>query len=452
MLASFVARHPLWTGAFATALIAWGSCNDEFSHAVDGWPNAGVKVLGRLAPLPLDWILIVAGVALLCWVWWTMAPSDDPTRKRPSVWATLAAWGAPLLLAPPTLSADAVLYADLGWIRGLGLSPYTTALATAGGPYAAQVDPLWAGHGVAYPPLTLLLDQGVVALAAAQPYWGYIAMRLPALAAVAVMAWIVPKLAAALGVSPERAVWLGVVNPMLIVHFIGGAHNDAPMVAVTLLAIWLVVAVPRAWTSLLVAPILVGLAMALKQQAGLAVLAVAGLPVAAQLASLPLARRVWTLGWRSAIAGVVTLGTFVGVSFATGLGLGWTKWLDLMGLTGTPAPFSILGKGGAVLLTALGLDPSGFVRVIGLLANATLLAVLAWIVIRFADRPLAALAWASLALAVLGQSLHPWYTPWSFALLALIPLTAKQHKWVTWFLMAFVTWNAIQTVVWHSMP
>jgi hypothetical protein len=446
-------RHPAALGSLATGLIALGSCNDEFSHAADGWPNTVVKALGRLVPLPLDWILIVAGVILLCGVWWGLRPGPDVGAARSrNPWTLLGAWSLPLLLAPPTLSADPVLYADLGWIMGRGLNPYVTGLATAGGPYAAQVDQLWAGHGVAYPPLTLLLDQGLVAAAGAHPYWGAIAMRLPALLAVAVIVWLVPTVAGMLGVSVRRAVWLGVLNPMLVVHFIGGAHNDALMVALTLVSLWLVLRWRGTGVSLVAAPFVLGVAMALKQQAGLAVLAVAGLPIAAELARLPLARRLWSLGWRSTVAACVALGTFLAISFASGLGLGWTRWLDLMGLTGTPAPFSILGKGGALLIGLAGGDPSGFVKVVGVIANLTLVAVLAWIIVRFSDRPLAAFAWASLALAVLGQSLHPWYTPWSFLLLGLVSLTAKQNLWVTRFLLAFVVWNSIQTVVWHSMP
>ena len=170
-------------------------------------------------------------------------------------------------------------------------------------------------------------------------------MRLPAIVSVVAMLLLVPRIAALIGVPERGAVWLGVLNPLLLLHFIGAAHNDAPMVAITLAAIWVACRWPGRVTSLLVGPVLVGLAMAFKQQGGLAVIAVAGLPVAARLAALPLGRRLWLLGWRTAIATVVTLVTFVLVSLATGLGFGWLQWLDLMGLAGTPAPLALLSKG-----------------------------------------------------------------------------------------------------------
>ena len=60
------------------------------------------------------------------------------------------------------------------------------------------------------------------------------------------------------------------------------AHNDTLMAGVVVSALWLSVqTVPRISASLVLAPIVIGLAMALKQQAGLAVLAAAGLPPAA---------------------------------------------------------------------------------------------------------------------------------------------------------------------------
>lgn len=440
----------LWIGLLGTALLAWGSCSNEFSHAPEGWPNSTVQALGALVPVPIDRVVMIIGVLLLVYAWWTLRPvrGDTPTNTA----LTLAVWSLPLLLVPPVLSNDAVLYADLGWTLGQGFNPYEVGLATSGGPFAEQVDPLWAGHGVAYPPLTLRLAELVVAVTGAHPYWSVVAFRLPAIAAIVVMMVAIPRMAGLLGIPRRGALWLGVLNPLLLIHFIGGAHNDAPMVAVTLLAIWLTLRIGNGWVSLGAAPVLVGIAMALKQQGGLAVVAVAGLPVAAMLASLPPARRLWLLGWRTAVATAVTLTSFVVVSLASGLGFGWTAWLDLMGIAGTPAPLSLLTKGGLLLTEAVGGDPATFLLVAGVVSNLVLVGVLAWVGVRFADRPLSLLAWASLALAILSQSMHPWYLPWSLALLGLVPLTRTQRRWVFGFAIAFVVWNTIQTVLWHQVP
>jgi hypothetical protein len=109
-----------------------------------------------------------------------------------------------------------------------------------------------------------------------------------------------------------------------------------------------------------------------------------------------------------------------------------------------------LAKLGGLIAAALGGSYTGFLVVAGLVGTAILLIVLIWIVVRFSDRPLAVVAWGSLAIAVLGQALHPWYLPWSLALLGLIPLTRRQRYAVFGLAIAFCIWNAVQTVIWHG--
>lgn len=444
-------RSPgVWVGFVGSIAVGWGSCHPEFSFDPNGWPAAVVNQLGRAAALPWDRVLIVVGVLALVWGWWRIRPTA--TRAPVHTATTLALWSLPLLLVPPVLSPDATLYADLGWTLHSGANPYLVGLAASGGPFVGQVDQLWAGSGVAYPPLTLLLTQFLGALTGFHPYWTVVAMRLPAIVAVAAMAWLVPRIATLVGVPARGAVWLGVLNPLLVLHFVGGAHNDAPMVAASLAAVWVAVRWPGRWAHFIVAPLLVGLAMSLKQQGGLTVIAVAGLPVAASLVTLPLAKRLWLLGWRTAVVTAVAGFGFAAISLASGLGFGWTGWLDLMGLASTPAPLAMIAKLGAMIVAAAGGSPTSFLILAGRITTAILLIVLIWIVVHFSDRPLSAVAWGSLAVAVLGQALHPWYLPWSLALLGLIPLTRRQRYAVFGLAIAFCVWNAIQTVIWHGQP
>ncbi|HQZ00758.1 MAG TPA: polyprenol phosphomannose-dependent alpha 1,6 mannosyltransferase MptB [Propionicimonas sp.] len=438
----------VWVGVLGSLAVAWGSCHPEFSPSAYGWPSDVVNAIGEAAPIPANRVLIVVGTILLTWAWWHVRP----TREREPVHAglTMLLWSLPLLLVPPVLSPDAVLYADLGWTLHSGHSPYEVGLATSGGPFAAWVDPLWAGSGVAYPPLSLRLNQVVVTASGMHPYWSVIAMRVPVLLSVATMGWLVPRIASLLGRPVRGAVWLAVLNPLLLLHFIGAGHNDAPMVALSLAAIWVVCRWPHWWASFLAGPVVVALAMAFKQQGGLTVVAVAGLPVAASLASATSLRRLWLLAWRTALATAVTLVAFVGISLVSGLGFGWLEWLDLMGLAGTPAPLALLSKGGALVWQAAGGSYTGFLIVAGRIGTLILLAVLAWICVRFANRPLEVVAWGSLAIAVLGQALHPWYLPWSLALLGLVPLNRRRRYWVFGFAIAFCIWNALQTVIWHG--
>ena len=438
----------VWAGLLGTALVAWGSTHPEYSFS-GTWESPAILALAALVPIPVNRVMIGAGTALLTWAWWRLRPTRSATPPRAAL--VLALWSLPLLLAPPVLSNDAVLYADLGWMRLQDLDPYEVGLAGGGGPFAHQVDPLWAGQTVAYPPLAIVVHAAVVGAPGAHPFWSIAAMRIPVLLALAVLAWVLPRIAEQVGLAPRVAAWLGLLNPLLVLHLVGGAHNDAPMVAVSLLAVYLVLRRPTAWMSLLAAPARVGVAMALKQQGGLTVIAVAGLPVAAALAASPLPRRLWLLGWRTAIATAVTVTTFTAICLGSGLGFGWVGGLDLMGRAPTPAPLALLAKGVTAVAGWNGADPDAVLAVAGQVGTGILLAVLAWIVIAFADRPLAAVAWGSLAVAVLGQALHPWYLPWSLALLALIPLTRPQRRWVYGAAVGFVNWNAVQTAIWHGV-
>ena len=442
---------PAWIGIVGTALIGWGSCNPEFAFNPDGWPSDLVNTVGLALPVPWDRIAIVAGVLALVVAWWLARPAADAPVERRRLLTLLAIWSVPLLLVPPVLSADAVLYADLGWIVNLGLNPYQVGLGGAGGPYAPHVDPLWAGNGVAYPPLALLTDAAVVRLVGFAVYPGIIAMRLPVLISLAVVAWVLPRLARRFDLDPARTVWWGLANPLVVVHFVGGAHNDAMMVAVALVGLWVALSRPGWAWSLLAGPAVIGVAMAFKQQAGLAVIACAGVPVAAELARRPIVRRLTLLATRTILATLVAAGVFVAISLASGLGFGWTKWLSLMGKAGTAAPFSVIAQVGEGLIERFGGDPTGWLAAVGTISTLTLLATLAWVTIRFAARPLALVAWGSLAVSGLGQSMHPWYIPWSLALLSLVALSRRQFGWVTAFAVVFVVWNAIQTVVWHGV-
>ncbi len=451
-------------GALASLLIAWGSAHEEFSFHRWGWLEPIITAIGGTLPMPLNRLVIIAGVAGLSALWWLLRPRPGVTPvERPRL--LLALWALPLLWAPPVLSGDAVLYADSGWIENRGFSVYGSGLGSAFGPFGEAVDGLWRGSGVAYPALSLVVNQLVVAATGNHPYWSVVAMRVPALIGVALIAATLGRIARHLRpADPDaagRAAWWALLNPLLVVHFIGGAHNDALMAGVSLAAIWVaVVAAERARAGAspaltgvllwLVAPALVGVAMALKQHGGLTVLAVAGVPIAAELARTPLGPRLLRLGVRTAGATAVAVATFVAISLATGKGFGWIAWLSLMGTAGTPAPFGLLSQHGGDLLAWLGADPAGFRAVVALVSNVVLLAVLAWIVIRFSDRPVAALGWGVLALAALGQSMHPWYIPWGVAVLGAAALTRRQGGWVAGFVIVFVVWNAIQTVIWHG--
>ena len=425
----------VWVGFAGSLLIGAGAFSTSFSHNPDGWATRWATQVGDALSRPVASWLILLGLIALCLGWWLLRPAGAP--GRPHALTVGALWSAPLLIVPPVLSADPFLYADLGWIMKWGVDPYAVGLTGAGGPYAPWVDDFWAGNGVAYPPLSLEVNRIAIELVGAHPYWGVIAQRVPALIGVALVMWSLPRLAAVVGVEAGRAEWLGVLNPLLIVHFVGGAHNDALMTGVVMLALWLATRRIRfVSASLVLAPVVVGLAMGLKQQSGLAVIATAGLPILAPLARLPLAQRVAVLGWRSAVGGVIALATFVVTSLATGLGFGWVDWMSQMSRARTMTLGILISDlfGGGPEVTA-----AAFLAV-GLLSAAALAVLL----IRRSDRPVTIVAWGSLLVLFLSQALHPWYLGLTLVLLALVPLRRTTQAWVIWVLFGYLIAYAIQ--------
>ena len=425
----------VWIGFVGSVLVGVGACSNGFSFNPLGW---GVGAIARLAEAighDTGKLLVATGCVLLSAGWLLMLPRSG--RALPArLWLL---WAAPLVVVPPVMSGDPFLYADLGWIMAHGGNPYVNVLGSFGGPFEPFVDDFWAGNGVAYPPLALEINRLMVQLSGMHPYWGVIAQRLPALVGVGLLAIFLPRLADRLGTDRDWAIWLGVLNPVTIVHLIGGAHNDTLMAGVVVSALWLSMqTVPRISASLVLAPIVIGLAMALKQQAGLAVVAAAGMPVAARLAQLPWLQRMLVLGWRTAVATIVALGTFVAVSLATGLGFGWTAWLSQMGRARTMT----LSVAIADAFAWTGHDVTALAHALLAAAAAIGLAVL---LLTRPERPLEVTAWGSLLVVFIGQALHPWYVGLSLALLALLPLGRIAARWVVFvtigYLMAYALTN-----------
>ncbi len=422
-------------GLVGSVLVGIGACSKGFSFNPDGWGVGPIAALAQAVDRNTGNLLGPLGCLALSVGWLAIMPR--PGAQLPG-WLWLV-WSAPVLLVPPVMSGDPFLYADLGWIMANGGNPYVNVLGSFGGPFEPFVDRFWAGNGVAYPPLALEINRLAAQLGGMHPYWGVVAQRVPAVLGVALIAYFLPKLAERVGVDRAWAGWLGVLNPITIVHLIGGAHNDTLMAGVVVFAVWLSLQhVPRVSAGLVLAPVMIGVAMALKQQAGLAVIAAAGLPVAARLARLPHLQRIAVLGWRTAVAAVVALLTFVAISLVTGLGFGWTLWLSQMGRARTLTASVAI----ADAFAWTGTDVTG-------LAN-TLIAVLAVggvaaLLLLLPERPLSVTAWGSLMVLFIGQALHPWYVGLSLALLALLPLSRLAARWVVFstigYLMAYCANN-----------
>lgn len=338
-----------------------------------------------------------------------------------------AVWGAPLLFARPLFSGDVYSYQAQGVIAALGLDPYRLgplAALGAGSPVTQQVSVYWQDTPAPYGPVWLAISRTIARVSAADPVVMLLLYRLVAVAGVVLVAWALPRLARRMGVSPPFAVWLGLLNPLVLWHFVAGAHNDALMMGLVLAGMELALGgLARGGSARLVA----GLAV-LTVAANIKVVAAAAvLVVGASLASR-----------RGAVRGVVVVLGCAALSVllgaVTGLGLGWIGTLgDSAHLHSWLAPTNQLGflVGGLGLLAGAHVTSQAIAvvvqlgAVLGLAAGAWLL----WAVFRGRLHPLTGLGLMFAAMVVTGPVVQPWYLLWMILPLAacgrpLVVLTA----------------------------
>lgn len=384
----------VWTGALGSTLLATVASSNVFSESSNGWPWPPMRDFGELVSPAVALVCLGLGFVALTLGWWSLRPMSG--NEAVNGYLVLALWSLPLLIVPPLLSPDAFLYADLAWIQHQGANPYMVGVGTMGGPYVDQLDAIWIGFGVAYPPLAVRAHYLATAVMGFDPYWGMVGQRLLAMAGVGLIAAFLPSLARSVRGSSRWAVWFGVLNPIIILECVGGAHNDALMVGVVVLGLWLATRTFRfVSASLVVAPMVIGIGMCLKPQAGLAALGAAMLPVAGSVLALPLKQRLALIWWRPVVASLVAIGTFTLVSLATGLAFGWTRWLGVMGRA---------KSSWSNLLVAVGAE-----GVVSIALPVVAGLALVWLILLCHHKPIRCIALGSVLVAFMGQILHPWY-------------------------------------------
>lgn len=227
-------------------------------------PPAVVDVLPQGAPvLVVAWNLGLTAV-VLAWLGF----GRRLWRGEDVGWRTLRTAGlvtaAPLLLANPLMSRDLWAYAAQARIAAAGLDPYRVSPLRFGDVTMRNVSARWVDTTSPYGPLWTFVGRWLEPLFGTHQVLGVLLLRLPAALGFVLLAFAVPALARRVGASPTTATWLAVANPLVVLHGVGGGHNDTLMVG--LLAVGLLVAVsagPR-WRALLLAGLLVGAAAAVK--------------------------------------------------------------------------------------------------------------------------------------------------------------------------------------------
>jgi hypothetical protein len=327
-----------------------------------------------------------------------------------AVWLAIFALIVAFAAAPVLLSHDVYSYVDyarLGVVHGL--DPYTYP------PAAAPFDPAyarvtWIDATSAYGPLFTLATYPLAWL----PVWLAVA-TLKAVAALSVLAiaLLVARIAPARGVSPLAAAAFVALNPLVLVHVVGCAHNDAlAMLLTTAGAAALLSAGEATAGAAFIA------AFAIKAPAALAapfalLSAARSQPfpqrgvekVAIGRGREPAARMLAGVGVAAAAIGLAAFAAF-----------GWS-WLDAIGLAGENQHRTSHMSIPITLARITGLDPTA-VRAASIALFAIAFVYLLLRTWQGADW-LRNAAWASFALLLATAWLLPWYLIWTLPLVAL---------------------------------
>jgi len=336
-------------------------------------------------------------------------------------------WSIPLFLGPPIFSRDVYSYAALGRMVNLHLNPYHVGPAWLGSSnFALPVSSAWLNTHSPYGPLFIGVSAALVRIGGSSIVNAVFLLRGIELGGMAMIAYALPKLARNADKDPARAIWLGVCNPLVLVHFIGGAHNDALMLGLILVGL---VAASEGRPGVGVA--LCILAAAIKAPAGLGALFIAVESVRA----LPPNRRWRAIGRFTGIAAA----TFAVVTWMTRLGWGWLGALGVPGsnhllLTPTTAfahLFSdVVGHDDAVLT---------FIRILGYLVTLVGVTYLLWRAPKIGTTRALGLALA--IVVAFGPIVLPWYALWGVVVLAAAGRRIERGFAIfACLLLSFVVW------------
>src|SRR6188508_1929986 len=216
--------------------------------------------------LVLSSVLLWVGVALMLIAWlWLGRRVIDRTATEYTMVATTGFWLAPLLLSVPVFSRDTYSYLAQGALLRDGFDPYAVGPVDNPNSLLDNVSPIWTTTTAPYGPAFILVAKFVTMLEGNDVVAGTMLLRLCMLPGLALLIWASPRVARHVGANGAAALWICVLNPLVIIHLMGGVHNEMLMVGLMAAGIALIFQRhPIAGNALIV------VAVAVKATAGLA--------------------------------------------------------------------------------------------------------------------------------------------------------------------------------------
>ena len=466
-----------WIGTVGALLIGLGGLGAGALPVV-GNPYGELpfgQLMGRM--LVSSSAMVFIGVGLIVIAWLMLAPmagtpllfhrpfSRTPQHllKPPQVWAIFFSWTLPILVTAPLFTQDIYSYIANGSIVVQGMDPYSAGpvqLLGAGDALARSVPFIWANSPSPYGPVALGIAAVISVITNDSIVAAVILHRITSVLGVIAAGWAITSLAKRCRVQPAAALWLGILNPLTILHLIGGIHNESLMLGFVLVGMELALrgidklhtsarlSMSFAWPGWLL--ILGG--GALISAAGMVkVTGFIGLGFAGMALARFLHQRVEMMSWLAILAAagyffIILLATIAAFTVISGIGLGWItgqggaatirSWLSVSTDVGVASGFigMMLGLGDhteAILSVT---------RAVGILAAAGFMVRMLFATFRGVMHPIGGLGVSTLVLVILFPVVHPWYILW-----AIFPLAAWANRW--FFRYSVVIYSAVMSFV-----
>jgi hypothetical protein len=335
--------------------------------------------------------------------------------------AIVIAWSIPLLAGPPLGSRDVYAYAAQGRLAEQGYDVYEEGPVKLGedDPVLAPVDPLYYETPVVYGPVFVFVSSTIASVTGDGVISAVLAYRLMAVVALIVAAVAVRDLALGLGRDPIDALVLAFANPLVLLHLVSGAHNEAMMLAFLVGGVALG---RRGGWYLHLGFALCAMAAAIKLPA---ILGVAFLGWPWVLAAASLRAKAARLALAAAEA-------FVVIALAGRLtGWGW-GWVDaITSATPVDAYLSLTRIAGGGVALATGFDVVSVLAVARLVGMVLAAGVTLLLLFRGYRSWTLTLAWSLVIWAMLHPTTQPWYLTWGIMLLAASSAGERNRSFVT---------------------
>jgi alpha-1,6-mannosyltransferase len=425
--------------------------------------------------LVLSSVLLWCGVAMMLFAWlWLGRRVVDHEVSEYTMIATTGFWLIPLLLSVPVFSRDTYSYLAQGALLRDGLDPYAVGPIENPNDLLDNVSPIWTTTTAPYGPAFILVAKFVTVLVGNNVIAGTMVLRLCMLPGLILLIWAAPRIARHIGARGTPALWICVLNPLVIIHLMGGVHNEMLMVGLMMAGIALTFArhpIPGV--------ALVAVAVAVKATAGLALpflvwVWMRNLRDPGRQPDRPTLRPRTAFAIATAASCAIFIAVFAVLSWLAGVGLGW-----LTALAGSVKIINWLTIPTAIanLTNAVGglFFPVNFyavlevTRIAGIIVIAVSLPLLWWR-FRHDDREaVKGIAWAMLIVVLFVPAALPWYYTWPLAVVSSLGQSrasiAAIAGFSTWIMVIFkpdgshgmYSWlhvllaTACATAAWYSL-